>query len=317
MKMEVRDRFETPVAKLPYVFTGVQIHRKDIVFIRGFMKSLYDSGIPHAFVVRYSGGTWKPYTIHNEVTSHCVIGAGSWQVLSLCREGTVHIATSTSNHIEHLDMSERGPSPLCWMLDIASIEGSVYAVGMARMVYLRQSEGKWVRVSDEIEGNSEDDIETGFRSISGFGERIFTVGLHGEIWERNNELWRRRDSPTNVTLHCVQCLSHDRAFACGSRGVILEMKEGEWGSINHDGTVDDLWALQEFQGEIYFSSARAIYKLRKDTLTEIQTGLGPQTTYGSLHAHDGVLWSVGRADLAEFDGERWVRINPPQSSDQP
>src|SRR5208282_1277159 len=312
MNAKARAPVQDSKVDLPCIFTGVQVYRRDTAFIWGVLKSLDEARIAHTFVVRWSGGTCKPYMIQRGVTSQCVVDAGYWQVFSLSPEGTVHIATPGRDYTEYIDQCEAGPSALRWMLDIAAIGQSVFAAGMARMFYQRVAPNQWVRANQGAEPTDEENVESGFRSISGFGDVIVGVGFHGEIWERIGSIWRPRDSPTNVTLHCVRFTDDHRAFACGAGGVILKMDSGNWSIVEQDLTSDDFWSIQAFYDYIYFASRTSVYRLNKiDVLEEVDMGLAEISTAGHLHARDGLMWSVGSSDLVTFNGQTWTPVVPP------
>jgi hypothetical protein len=153
----------------------------------------------------------------------------------------------------------------------------------------------------------------GFMSMHGLDEfDLYAVGFNGEIWRRLNAVWQPLSSPTNVVLHCVRMLAHDKVYVCGQRGVILRGNGRYFEAIDAGFMEDDLWSLQEFRGAVYLASERALYRLRPDdSLEEVDTGLDEKRTYGHLHANDGVMWSFGSKHLAwTEDGRTWHDATP-------
>jgi hypothetical protein len=295
-------------------FTGVQVHSDDCVFVRGVLRDLDEKQVPHTFVMRWINGKWSRYLIHNRVTSQCTIAEPRRKTLSLTFDGSVHIDKDDGVEVEQIDPSEAGPNALRWMWEIRPIGRSVYAVGMLRMVYKRIAPGKWVSFNRGAEVRSPEEVDAGFRSIDGFGdESMVAVGLHGEIWQCAGGGWLRLDSPTNVRLDRVRCVSPGLVYSCGAAGVILRGEGNRWSVVEQNQTEDGFWDMVPFAGKVFFATTSSLYVLENEKLSRVDMKLNKEVVTGYVDAGAHTLWSVGPTDIVVFDGSRWTPMAHPLS----
>ena len=298
-----------PPKKVTY--TGAYVFARDLAYVKGVVDTLNRDRVDHTAILRWSNGTWGQYMIPGCVASHCVIPESDRTVLCLVIDGSVHRATPNGFSWEHIDESEAGPNLLRHMTDIRPIGQSVYAAGMARMVYKRSGPGSWSRFDNGMRSPRSDPHITGFLSIDGCDEgSIYAVGFKGEMWYYDGKKWNPIDSPTNVKLEQVRCISPEQVFACGARGIVLKGNRDRWSVVSHDATTKTLWGMEYFQESIYLADHSAIYTLKKDTLHQVDVGLNKEITTRNLHAKDGSLWSVGDKHIMVFDGRKWTELTP-------
>lgn len=291
-------------------FTGVYIHRKDLVFVRGIIKTLDSDNVNHAIMLRWFKGEWGHYIIENVITSHCVIGNGYREVISLGADGTIHVASSSGFTWESIDDSDEGPNDKRAMVDIKPIGNEVFAVGMARQVYKRQKGGTWIRCDQGARGEKGIWDIAGFKSIDGFGvNSIYAVGFKGEIWFYDGHRWQALDSPTNVKLEKVKCLHPNDFFIAGAKGTLIKGSKNKMKIIPNNVTKSTLWGLEYYNGKTYLSDRKDVYVFSGGEIEKIDMQLGKKITTCYLHANDGVLWSVGDRDVAVFDGNTWSEIS--------
>jgi len=277
-------------------------------FVRGVLRDLDEKRVPHTFVMRSMDERWSRYFIHNNVTAQCTIHKPRRQTLSLCVDGVIHIDSDDGSRTEHVDPGEAGPNLRRWMWDIRPIGGSVYAVGMLRMVYKRGDDERWVRFSQGLEIRSPDEVDAGLRSIDGISEdSVYAVGLHGEIWHCNGERWTRRESPTNVRLERVRCFGPALAYACGGAGIILRAENDQWSVVEQDETKETFWDMAFFAGRLFLATTEALYVLSANQqLSKIDIPVGRPVATNYLAANKRTLWSVGGRDILVFNGDRWT-----------
>jgi hypothetical protein len=67
----------------------------------------------------------------------------------------------------------------------------------------------------------------------------------------------------------------------------------------------DIWDLCWFREKLYVATMTALYTLDGNNLVEADFGQMPIPTCYSLTAAEDVLWSIGRDDVASFDGAIW------------
>jgi hypothetical protein len=141
---------------------------------------------------------------------------------------------------------------------------------------------------------------------------LYAVGYLGEIWYREPVGWIQQDSPTNVVLTCVKCVSRDEVYVAGLMGTLLRGTNGQWQVIPQEATKADFWGMAWFGGQMYLSNYDGVFVLRGTDLERIDMGLAPELTTAYLDSRDGVLWSVGPKHLAvTTDGRIWTEIAKP------
>lgn len=218
-------------------------------------------------------------------------------VYFLSPHGEVTLAGPSGNTTELIDDTDRGPSSMVLMRNAAWIGRHLYAFGMARMVYMRDSDGIWHSIDGEVFVPREQrERAVGFHAIGGTGPGdIYCTGQYGEIWFYDGAHWRQEDSPANLALTGI-CVRHSgEVVVVGMSGTLLVGRRGTWAVIDHQATERDFWGITEFLGEIYVSSHDGVYRLVGRTLELIDFGAETKPTTAYLTANDDVLWSIGCA----------------------
>lgn len=215
---------------------------------------------------------------------------------------------------EMVDQSDDGPRYRGNMRDLRFIGGHLYAAGMNRQVYRREAPGRWVHWDEGVVQPLGTLKVSGFSAIDGLAESdIYASGFNGEIWHYDGKTWRQIDSPTNLVLHRIRVIRPDLVFACGQEGVLLQGAGDTWRPVEHDVTTENLWGMEWFNGSLYVSGDRAIYRLSNDQVEVVDTGLGESFTYRHLHANNGAMWSFGPRHVAKTDGRSWTNVTPQNS----
>jgi hypothetical protein len=211
---------------------------------------------------------------------------------------------------EQIDPSASGPEFNGQIRDARFIGPKVVAVGMSRQVYRREQKGQWAHIDQGVLAKPRDMV--GFNSVDGFAPNdIYAVGLKGEIWHYDGKNWRQEESPTNVALHRVRCVSGKKGavYACGAGGMLLRGSPDGFQVIAQGSATDNFYGLEWFEGKLYVAGLTALYVLEDDALQPVDVGLGEGVTFGDLHANDGVMWSVGaRHILTTEDGGKWTQL---------
>jgi hypothetical protein len=288
--------------------TGVWVLTKNLVYVRAVITELDEQGIDHTAILRYDGNAWSQYMIPAAGVAHCAIPEDGRTVLTLSPNGVIHVAKPEGFGWETLDNSKEGPNSLRQMRDIRPIDEHVYAVGMGRMIYRRSSGGAWTRFDENLRGQRGTIEITGLLAIDGCSEsHIYAVGFKGEMWFFNGKRWSQIDSPTNMKLERVRVVSPDLAVACGGAGTLLLGSGDKWQVIPQEITKATFWGLEYFEGKFYLADGKTLYTFDGSQLLRLDSGPLKVASAGSLHAADGVLWSVGEKDIIVFNGSTWRR----------
>lgn len=119
-----------------------------------------------------------------------------------------------------IDPKPTGPSVHGVIRDLRIIGANVYAAGMRRQVYRRERDHQWVHIDRGVVQEPLLTTIAGFNSIDGIGEKeLYAAGFGGEIWTRQNDVWKQINSPTNLILNKVLVVDKT-VYICGQRGVL-------------------------------------------------------------------------------------------------
>jgi hypothetical protein len=269
----------------------------DLCYVLSKGKALLEESIAHTSAVCVDQGDWADgVDVDWDSTAIAVAKQPSEKMIVIGEDGDVCTYVGGKSSTEAIK-----PAPRL-IRNARTIGGYVYACGMLRQVYRRGGERKWTDISAP-----ESDEEVGFESIDGFNEKeIYAVGWQGEIWEFDGKKWKDRNSPTNVILTAVCCAGDDNVYVAGQQGVMLRGRHAEWDLIEWEEEVDvDLWDLCWFQDKLYVASNTDLYTLEGNALVSVDFGEIETPTCFSLTTAEGVLWSIGKDDVASFDGTTW------------
>jgi hypothetical protein len=282
---------------------GFVVHKK-LVYIATDAEVSADDGSPAGLLLKLVNQQWGHVIIP-------VVGPIAFDIISgpnpdrpaditvIGVEGEF-IRSGAARQLEQgvVDDSADGPRGRGWIRAMRRIGDELIAVGMSRQAYARGAAGKWRRIDRGLLAPL--GKVAGLNGVDGFSSKdVYAAGLNGEIWRYDGASWHELTSPTNVSLHAVRRCG-EWIYIVGGSGVVLR---GRGDHFNVAATEDDLanlYAVEPFGNDIYVASLRKLYRFRDGILDEVATGLGDLTT-GSLHAADGVLWSIGAKHLVNTE----------------
>jgi hypothetical protein len=270
---------------------------QDLCYVLTKAKALIERGVAHSSVLSVYQGQWHSAgKVDWDSTAIAVARKPDEKMVLIGEDGDVFTYVGGKSDVESIK-----PAPKL-IRSARTIDGYVYVCGMKRQCYRRAGDRKWVDMSAPVSKE-----KVGFESIDGFGEKeIYAVGWQGEIWQYDGKKWKDRNSPTNVILTAVCCAGDDNVYVAGQTGVMLRGRHDEWELIDWEDEVDvDLWDLCWFQNKLYVASNTDLFTLEGNTLVAVDFGeIGTPTCF-SLTTSQGVLWSIGKDDVASFDGTIW------------
>lgn len=293
-------------------YTGVLIHNKNHVYISCVSDALADQEIDHAAILRWMDGRWAHRTTDMSICGMSVVDGSKLSLLNVGVNGKVVEFTFPGENVEFVDRSDDGPSELVPLKSVRVVGSHVYIAGMARRVYRRESPGHWVASDYGVYlPRSERDRGVGFHAIDGFTEdAMYAVGHGGEIWRFDGQVWEEQSSPTKSVLTCVKCAEGTTVYAAGLAGAVLRSVDGvAWEIIDHGATEDDFWGMTLFQNRLYLANNSGVFLLDEDDLVPVDMKLSRVLTTAYLDSRDGVMWSVGKKDMAYTkDGVLWTEV---------
>jgi hypothetical protein len=201
--------------------------------------------------------------------------------------------------------------PYGYVEAIKRIDQELYVCGYGRQAY-KLVDDDWVSISDEILTR---EIATGFFDIDGLhSSHIYAVGWKGEIYFYDGKVWHKDESPTTAHLACVCCIGPDEVWVCGDKGVLLRGNFNRWKILESSAFTDNWYSIQPFNGTIYIAGNDVLAYVENDEIKLVDTGLSKPFTVHKLHAADGLLWAIGRADIHTYDGTTWMKIQHPDNT---
>jgi len=275
---------------------------QDLCYIISKGKALMKEDIAHVSLISVDQGDWADgVDVDWDSTAVAVAKLPTEKAVLVGEDGDVCTYAAGKSGKEAIK-----PAPVL-IRNARSIEGQVYVCGMKRQVYRRTGERTWNDISAPPPKAKE---EVGFEAIDGYSHKeIYCVGWKGEIWQYNGKKWTDRGSPTSVIMTAVCCAGDGVVYAAGQQGVMVRGREDEWELIEwEDDVSDDLWDLCWFKKKLYVSTMTGLYTLEGNTLVPVEIDAGIDTFY-SLTTIEDVMWSIGRDDVASFDGTNWRLYN--------
>ncbi|MCP3102592.1 hypothetical protein LZ198_27330 [Myxococcus sp. K15C18031901] len=273
----------------------------DLIYVISKGKTLVKDEIAHTSVVSVDGDDWADGvdTAWNS-TAIAVARRPSEKMVLVGEDGEVATYVGGKSTKESLK-----PAPVM-IRNAREIGGLVFACGMKRQVYKRVGEAKWVAMNAPAATATE---KAGFEAIDGYSETdIYAAGWGGEVWRFDGKGWASCDSPTRVVLSAVCCAPDGSVYVAGQQGVLLKGRGSAFTAVAWaEEVTSDLWDLCWFRDKLYVATTTALYTLEGNRLVEVDFGAVGTPTCQSLTTAEDVLWSIGRDDVASFDGTAWRR----------
>lgn len=302
-----------------FIFGKGWVHSSGVLYFYGATRDMNEADDFESVVLRCERGKWSFWQIGTRLCNVVTQGQGdSHLVACIGIDGYVEILKGQARRVEAVDRSRDGPNRLKHLTFARTFGERILTVGMSRMVYERNSGASWRAIDSGLRiPRSSPEIE-GLRAIEvDDNGDLVAVGLRGDIWFRQSEIWRAIESPTNLKLESLRWLN-GVLYICGGRGLLLHGQPDKLKIITQTATEDTFWSMESFGGEIFLSTRRgSIWKLIGEELVRVELAGGPDVSTGWLHANEGLLLSVGERDIFTNDGHSWTRLKPPTDASWP
>jgi len=275
--------------------------RRDRVFIISKGKTLLEQGIAHTSVIGVESGKWTDCVDTEwDANAIAVARAPNPKLIVVGEDGDVVTFMGGTNSAR-----EKLPIEPSAIRNARTISGRVFACGMKRQVFKRVDEAQWTDISAPASAGNE---ATGFESIDGYSDdEVYAVGWKGEVWHYDGSAWHDRSLPTSLVLSAICCAPTGVVYVAGQQGLLARGRRDAWEIIDLEEEADlDFWDLCWFQDKLFVSTMTTLFTLQGKRLEEVNFGKMGRPSCNSLTTADGVLWSIGRDDVASFDGQRWT-----------
>lgn len=301
----------TKAALQGYSITSGTVRYSDLAYLLATNDQVIAEGHTSSLILDFDMGNWAAGAVKWLACSGTVCHVPAERFIVLGTDGSINVSgggeVKEEPPIRPAGIDPRKRGPLREIRGIAN--GRAYVVGTCRQAYVRDDEGQWRCIDQSAQVGDVDITDTSFESIDGFDEQeIYTVGWEGEIWTYDGAAFTQLTSPTNLALYKVRCAPDGFVYACGQLGTLLRGRGDQWEVIEHGSTTEDLWGMEVFNGEVYVSSTRFVYRLVDGKLKAVDFGDDVPGSCYHLSAADGIMWSIGPKDVMEFNGSTWKRI---------
>jgi len=303
---------EIDLVEHPFYFrTGLATSADDFNVIAQ-IGILRDAGSAETEVLRWNASTgWSGFSTSWAVTRLARLPSEPGALYGLGPGGRVFRQTVDAIDEQEIDSSDTGPRVRGDMRDLAPVGGTLFAAGMSRQVY-RLSQAGWTHVDSGVVEEEPSTDAVGFNAIHGTTEdELYAVGMGGEIWLRTNGKWAMLSTPTNLVLCRVLATSAGTVVACGQKGLILLGSRESWRVIENNLTEESFWGLEQFDGQVFLSTDKGIYRLWDERLEPVALPFGSSWTFRHLSACEEAIYSFGTKHIASTtDGVQWVDRTP-------
>lgn len=198
--------------------------------------------------------------------------------------------------------------------NLATIDGSIYAVGPRRTVCKRMDEGKWESlVGDRSSlpkparvGASSDG---GFHAIAGFNASdIYCVGGKGDAWRYDGQRWYQCVVPSNMYFRSVCCAGDGYVYIGMQSGSVMRGREDSWEIIHRDEMTLAFKDMVWYDGKVWCTSDYGLWVIENGKLKEADVPPEVTSCSGNLSVGDGVMLLAGMYGATVYDGREWQRI---------
>ena len=297
-----------------FSFVGGAVRSRELTYLALVNDEMAATKTDHSYFSQWYKGVWGKVIDGSSAWTTCDVTVCQHplhQCIFLGLNGEVLCVGSGDLHEETIrEGKPDSPENRGMMRGLATIDGKAYAVGMQRQVYRRDGANTWTCIDALARPAQRDETVYSFEGIGGFSAKeIYAAGRRGEIWRYDGTAWTQQDSPTNVILTRVCCAGDGNVYICGRAGTLIRGQRDRWDVIDHFATKDDFWGISWYNDHLYVSTMNDVYRLEGDKLMRLDFGEDKPSSFLTLSAADGVLWSIGPKDVMSFDGKAWTRID--------
>lgn len=285
-------------------FTGIARVAKEAVILIGNYYALEDTADQRTTLLSLTKGTWGSMDLSGIAHAIRYSGAspnGKKEYLVLERSRRLYrISPPAQVHLQQIAEKRQG-----FLMDIRRIGSKWYSVGGHHQIY--QGNGRaWEPIDEGIYIPGEKGDTKTLLSIHGLSEsEIYSVGFDGVIFQYNGKKWRQLDSPTNVGLQRVLCVTEEEVYICGNAKGLYRGNARQWFPLTQPDEKTTFWDMAFFQGAVYVCTKKKLFVIRDQSLEEVKIPVKGPLGFYRMDADDDELWTCGNECLLQFDGKTW------------
>jgi len=201
---------------------------------------------------------------------------------------------------------------------IASIDGSLYAIGVLGQVYRRDDKGVWSHIDQGLLETATTKNPLNLSSICGADGHLFvTDTARGEVhWKSSaKSAWARLHKADGQSIQACVSDGENGIWVVGSGGLLLHGNGNGLKAIDLDDDLDFMDACMH-DGVLCLCTQTELYTFSDGNLSQVETKLAPplRNTH-RLQSIEGALWSFGLDDVARLENGEWQRFFCPACAD--
>lgn len=282
--------------------TGV-VRNPDTGYILACDPEMEENEIMHTKTFTWKAGHFEEGSLNFNAHTCCLVSVPEPAWVMIAGFGEYAITSKNKSLVGKIFDGQPKRSEYGMFRVVTEISGMAYAAGLRGMAYRLDDFVKWVRMDKGLPSSFD------ITAIDGFDkDDIYAAGYSGALWHFDGHDWSKLDLPTNVNLTALKCAGDGNVYVAGYNGILIRGKGSSWNVIAENETLETLWDLEWFGGELYISSMLFIYQLKNGELELADFDDDPPDSCYHLSTAEGVMWSIGANDVMSFDGKTWTRI---------
>ncbi len=285
-------------------FTGITRIDKGGVALTGHYYASEEKEEQRTAFLTFRNGTWGGMDVAG--ISHTLRFTGNpadpnRQYLILERNrGLYRFTPPSSLHFERIHQNRKG-----FLMDLRKVAGNWYAVGGHYQVY-REVHGVWDPIDDGIYLPGEEGDAKLLTSIHGLTDSdIYTVGFNGIILHYDGMNWTQVQSPTNVGIQRVLCVSNDEIYICGNANGLYRGNRRQWAALTEADERITFWDMAAFKGRVYACTKKELFVINGNSVEKVEIPVKGPLGFYRMDSDQDELWTCGNECLLQFDGENW------------
>jgi hypothetical protein len=197
---------------------------------------------------------------------------------------------------------------------LATIDGSIYAVGPWRSVAKRLGQNQWESLTGDrstlpLPPKVVASNDGGFEAIAGFNTNdIYCVGGKGDAWRYDGQRWYQCKVPTDMYFESVCCAGDGHVYIGMQSGSVMRGREDRWEIIHRDEMTLPFKDMVWFDGRVWCTSHYGLWVIEDGKLKEADVPPEVKACSGNLSVGDGVMLLAGMYGASVHDGKRWNRL---------
>jgi hypothetical protein len=172
-------------------------------------------------------------------------------------------------------------------------------------VYGSARKGKFFRkVGDRFELFNDGISNSDLSAIGGSDPTdLYVLGTKGAIFHNDGVRWTEMDSPTDVTLNRLLCLSRQDVYFSGRNGTFFHLRNTGWDDLSLPDKEIHLRGIANYRDRIYVGSHRVeLFVLQGNNLVPFKPDV-----QASLRVIGDRLFAFGNNIIQQYDGDVWTR----------